>query len=113
MFIRCVNGRAYVAESVRVGGRHVQRHLGPALPEWVELIKADWTLREAACQERRRQREEDRQEDQKLSEQCLAARRAFESTMTLAGYHNPNWRGWKKRRVSKSDRQRSERGADV
>ncbi len=39
MYIRRVNGRAYLAESVRVGGRVVQRHLGPASPDGVILIK--------------------------------------------------------------------------
>ncbi len=40
MFIRFVNGRPYLAESERTRGKVVQRHLGPASPDVVRLIKS-------------------------------------------------------------------------
>ena len=56
MYIRRVNGRAYLAESVRVGGRVVQRHLGPASPDGVILIRLEAHEREVERQEQRQRR---------------------------------------------------------
>jgi len=115
MYIRRVNGRAYLAESVRVGGRVVQRHLGPASPDGLLLIRLEAQERDEERQEQRQRRDEERQKDRHLAEHWTTARREFESTMRSAGYHNPNWRGWRKRRASKTPgrQENDEGGADA
>ncbi|MGZ3413989.1 MAG: hypothetical protein ACXVAT_09120 [Isosphaeraceae bacterium] len=117
MFIRRVNGRAYIAESVRVGGRPTQRHYGPAIPGMLEMLQAD---QDKIRQEQREQQklrdeehEKDRQKDHLIADHHQMVEQEFEATMKARGYHNQNGRGWKKRRVPKSDRQRSEGGADA
>ena len=102
MFIRYVNGRAYLAESVRVGGRAVQRHLGPASLDGVSLIESMATLRDASRQEQRECRDQELEHDRELAERWTTARQEFETTMRAAGYHNPNGRGWRKRRAVKT-----------
>lgn len=117
MFIRRVNGRAYIAESVREGGRHTQRHYGPAIPGMLELLQEDQAQWRQEQQEQQRLRDEehekDRQRDRLIAKHYQMVKQEFEAAMRASGYHNQGGRGWKKRRVSKSDRQRSEGGADV
>ena len=117
MFIRRVNGRAYIAESVRVGGRPTQRHYGPAIPGMLEMLQAD---QDKIRQEQREQqkprrgtREGSSNSDHLIADHHQMVQQEFEATMKARGYHNQNGRGWKKRRVPKSDRQRSEGGADA
>jgi len=115
MYIRRVNGRAYLAESVRVGGRVVQRHLGPASPDGLLLIRLEAQEREVERQEQRQRRDEEHEWDRQLAEHWTTVRREFESTMRSAGYHNPNWRGWRKRRAGQTavGQERDEGGADA
>jgi hypothetical protein len=40
MYVRTVNGRCYLAETERIDGRVVQRHLGLVNSEWLELLAA-------------------------------------------------------------------------
>ena len=108
MFIRRVNGRAYLAESVRVGGQVIQQHLGPADADGILLVKLLAKKRDAERQEDRERRVEERERDRRLAEHWTTVRQEFETTMRAAGYHNPNGRGWKKRRVPRSDQAKSE-----
>jgi hypothetical protein len=98
MFVRQVNGRAYLAESVRVGGRVVQRHWGRALPELISLTDELAAEREEERRIERERRREENERERRLAEQWDAVRREFESSMRSAGYHNPNGRGWRRRR---------------
>jgi hypothetical protein len=104
MFVRIVNGRAYLAETERVGGRVVQRHIGPATPDLIAIVAMLAADREELRQVERQRRVEERERDRELAERWTMVRREFETTMRVAGYHNPNGRGWRKRRAAKSDR---------
>jgi hypothetical protein len=98
MFVRQVNGRAYLAETQRVGGRVVQRYIGPATPDLIKMVAMIAAERDEERQEERRRREQEREEDRQLAKQWNTVRREFESSMRSAGYHNPNGRGWRRRR---------------
>lgn len=113
MFIRRVNGRAYIAESVRVGGRPTQRHYGPAIPGMLEMLQADQDKIRQEQREQQKLRDEEHEKDHLIADHRQMVQQEFEATMKARGYHNQNGRGWKKRRVPKSDRQRSEGGADA
>src|SRR5262249_50574843 len=102
MFVRVVNGRAYLAETERVGGRIVQRHLGPAAPELIKLVAMLAAERDELRRVERQSRDEELERDRQLAERWMTVRREFETTMQAAGYHNPDGRGWRKRRAAKS-----------
>jgi type VI protein secretion system component VasF len=104
MFVRIVNGRAYLAETERVSGRVVQRHIGPATPDMIAIVAMLAAAREELRQVERQRREEEHERDRQLAERWMTVRREFETTMQAAGYHNPNGRGWRKRQVAKSCR---------
>jgi hypothetical protein len=99
MFVRYVNGRAYLAETERVGGRVVQRHIGPATPDLIAIVAMLAADREELRQVERQRRIEEHERDRQLAERWTMVRREFETTMRAAGFHNPNGRGWRKRRV--------------
>jgi hypothetical protein len=111
MFVRYVNGRAYLAKTERVAGRVVQRHLGSASPDLIGFVQLFAAERNEERQEQRQRRDEEQESDRELAELWMTVRREFETTMTSAGYHNPRGRGWKKRRVPKCERQ-AEGGTD-
>jgi hypothetical protein len=67
MFVRYVNGRAYLAESVQIGGRVVQRHLGPATSALILLTEL---LAEERYEERKKERQ--RRDDECRRERRLA-----------------------------------------
>jgi hypothetical protein len=102
MFVRIVNGRAYLAETERVGGRVVQRHIGPATPDMIAIVAMLAADREELRQVERLRRDEERERDRQLAERWTTVRREFETTMHAAGYHNPNGRGWRKRPAANS-----------
>ena len=98
MFIRRVNGRAYIAESVRVGGRPTQRHYGPAIPGMLEMLQADQDKIRQEQREQQKPRDEEHEKDHLIADHHQMVQQEFEATMKAIGYHNPNGRGWKKRR---------------
>jgi hypothetical protein len=102
MFVRIVNGRAYLAETARVGGRVVQQHIGPATPDMIAIVAMLAADRKELRQVERLRRDEEHERDWELAERWAKVRREFETTMQVAGYHNPNGRGWRKRREAKS-----------
>jgi hypothetical protein len=102
MFVRYVSGRAYLAETERVGGRVVQRHIGPATPDMIAIVAMLAADREELRQVERLRRVEERERDRQLAVRWTTVRREFETTMLAAGYHNPNGRGWRKRKAAKS-----------
>lgn len=102
MFVRHVNGRPYLAECVRIGGRVVQRHLGPADPALIAVLDLMAGDRGEERQAKWQRRNEERERDRQLDEYWMEVRNEFETAMREAGYHNPKGRGWKKRRVNKS-----------
>src|SRR5262245_52228400 len=106
MFVRYVKGRAYLAEMERVGGRVVQRHLGPAAADLIAVVALLAADRDQLRQLERHRRDKER--DRQLAEHWTRVRQEFELSMRSAGYHNPNGRGWKKRRVPKFEHQRGE-----
>ena len=99
MFIRRVNGRAYIAESVRVGGRPTQRHYGPAIPGMLEMLQADQDKIRQEQREQQKPRDEEHEKDHLIADHHQMVQQEFEATMKARGYHNQNGRGWKKRRV--------------
>jgi hypothetical protein len=111
MFIRRVNGCAYLTETVRVGGRVVQRHLGRADKDTILMVESLRQEDEAERREKRQRREEELERDRELSEHWTLVREEFESSMRSAGFHNPNGRGWRKRRTRDACRQSREGGS--
>jgi hypothetical protein len=99
MFVRRVNGRAYLAECVTVGRRVVRRHLGPADPDLIELVALLVMEQDQERQEERQSRDEERQREEALDEHWSNTRAAVQATLKAAGYHNPNGRGWGRRRI--------------
>lgn len=99
MYVRFSKGRAYLAESVRIGGRVVQRHLGPADEDTIALLALLAAERDKLRQEQRQRRADEDEREKQLTEHWERVRREFESSMRQAGYHNPNGRGWRKSRV--------------
>jgi hypothetical protein len=102
MFVRTVSGRAYLAETERVSGRVVQRHIGPATPDMIAIVAMLAADQEDLRRVERQRRDEERERDRQLAERWTTVRRDFETTMQAAGYHNPNGRGWRKRRAASS-----------
>ncbi|MGO9601654.1 MAG: hypothetical protein ACLP7Q_27075 [Isosphaeraceae bacterium] len=98
MFVRYVNGRAYLAECVRIGGRVVQHHLGPADEDTIALVALLTAERDELRQERQQRRADDDEPEKVLADHWERVKREFEAAMCAAGYHNPKSRGWKKRR---------------
>jgi hypothetical protein len=94
MFLRYVNGRAYPAETERIGGRVVQRHLGPADPDTIMLVEALRAEDEVERQEWRRLRAAERQRDEELNQHWRDAKAMIQATLEVAGYDNPRGRGW-------------------
>jgi hypothetical protein len=74
------------------------RKLGPATPA---AIKVDEASREKRAAERRL-RETTRGQDQEMAETWRTVCQEFEEAMKAAGYHNPQRRGWRKRRSAKA-----------
>jgi hypothetical protein len=98
MFIRRVNGRAYVTETVRVNGRVGQRHLGRATPGLAEVVNLLVANRAKVRREERQRRDQESERERQMAEHWSAVRQEFEASMRSAGYHNPNGRGWRRRR---------------
>ena len=81
MFIRHVNGRAYIAESVRVGGRPTQRHYGPAIPGMLEMLQADQDKIRQEQREQQKPRDEEHEKDHLIADHHQMVQQEFEATM--------------------------------
>jgi len=106
MFVRFVNGRPYLAETQRVGGRVIQRHLGPANdPLSMGIAKLMAAMRDEERQEERQRRDEEhqrrdaeRERNEELDGLWRNTHAAVRAALEATGYHNPRGRGWRRRR---------------
>ena len=98
MFVRHVNGRAFLAACVRIDGQVVQRHLGPATSDIVESVNRMAEYREAERAIARDTRRLDYEKNRALAELHRTMRSQAKEALEAAGFHNPNYRGWRKRR---------------
>ena len=101
MYVRYIYNRPYMIEAEWVGGKSVKRHMGPATPGMIALVRHLAAKRAERRLEEQRRREEESRHEKEMSARFEATREAFEEHMRQAGYHNTLSRGWRKRRAAR------------
>ena len=98
MYIKRIKGHPYIYNSHRSAGRIVQKCMGRATPEMVDVIEAAHKEREKKAEEVRLLRQQECDDQDRLDVWWKNVKEQVRAAMEVSGYHNPKGRGWRMRR---------------